>query len=102
MKSKKKESRKAEAAAAKAAAAKGRRGPARWPAAVAFAAALVAVWWAYTPAMHGPFLFDDNILPFALPGFSASLREWVRGLRPVTMFSYWVNSQLSGEDTFSY
>ena len=29
--------------------------------------------------MHGPFLFDDTTLPFALPGFAEPLRAWVVG-----------------------
>ena len=40
----------------------------------AVGAALIAVFWAYSPALHGPFLFDDNILPFALPGIGATAR----------------------------
>jgi tetratricopeptide (TPR) repeat protein len=65
-------------------------------------AALIAVWWAYSPAFHGPFLFDDTVLPFALPGFSQPLSVWLRGVRPVVMFTYWVNATLSGSDPFSY
>ena len=70
-----------------------------WPYGIA-AAAIVLVLWAYGPAMHGPFLFDDAMLPFA--GLAASLRDWVGGVRPVLMITYWLNAQLSGEDTFSY
>jgi tetratricopeptide (TPR) repeat protein len=65
-------------------------------------AALVAVWWAYAPALRGPFLFDDTVLPFALPSFSAPLSVWLRGVRPALMFTYWMNSWISGSDTFSY
>ena len=65
-------------------------------------AALVVVAWVYSPAMHGPFLFDDNGLPFALPNFEAPLGVWLRGVRPLLMFTYWLNVQLSGSDTFSY
>jgi tetratricopeptide (TPR) repeat protein len=66
------------------------------------AAALVIVCWAYGPAMRGPFLFDDNGLPFALPNFDAPLAAWMRGVRPLLMFTYWTNVQLSGAETFSY
>jgi tetratricopeptide (TPR) repeat protein len=52
--------------------------------------------------MHGPFLFDDNGLPFALPNFDAPLGTWLRGVRPLLMFTYWLNVKLSGSDTFSY
>jgi tetratricopeptide (TPR) repeat protein len=76
--------------------------PSRWPLFAAVAGALLAVFWAYGPAMHGPFLFDDTVLPFALPGFAQPLRAWIGGLRPLLMFTYWVNVQISGSDTFSY
>jgi tetratricopeptide (TPR) repeat protein len=65
-------------------------------------AAFVAVWCAYSPALHGPFLFDDTALPFALPSFSAPLSEWLKNTRPLLMFTYWLNSRISGSDTFSY
>ena len=42
--------------------------------AVAAAAVLIA-FWVYSPALHGPFLFDDTVLPFALPGFAQSGRR---------------------------
>lgn len=76
--------------------------PAWWqPCALALLAAAV-VFWAYGPANHGPFLFDDNTLPFALPGFNAPFADWVHGLRPLLMASYWGNARLSGDDTYSY
>ena len=64
--------------------------------------AVLAVFWAYAPAVHGPFLFDDTILPFALPGFTQPLIVWMRGVRPILMFSYWINARISGGDSFSY
>ena len=73
-----------------------------WGVYAALAAGLVAACWAYAPAMHGPFLFDDNGLPFALPNFDAPLTTWLRGVRPLLMFTYWLNVRLSGSDTFSY
>ncbi len=77
-------------------------GPSRWPLFAAIAAGLIAVFWAYAPAFHGPFLFDDSALPFALPSFSDPLSEWVTGLRPLLMFTYWINTQISGADPYSY
>ena len=68
----------------------------------AAAAAFAAAFLAYAPALHGPFLFDDTILPFALPSVAAPLSVWLRGVRPALMFTYWVNARLSGEDTLSY
>ncbi len=76
-------------------------GPAKWPYAVAAAAVLV-VFWAYGPVLHGAFLFDDYVFPFALPHFSAPLRAWIGHVRPVLYFSYWINAQLSKDDPFSY
>lgn len=67
------------------------------------AAALIAAFWAYSPAMRGPFLFDDNMLPFAIADVAAApLRLWLGGVRPALMFTYWINARLSGDDTFSY
>jgi tetratricopeptide (TPR) repeat protein len=74
----------------------------RWPFLAAAAAAFVVAVWAYGPALHGEFLFDDNGLSFTLPGATAPLSTWIHGVRPVLQFSYWLNSQLSGDDPFSY
>ena len=61
------------------------------------------MFWAYSPAVHGPFLFDDNFLPFASDAVaSAPLSAWMRGVRPVLMASYWMNARLSGADPWSY
>ena len=76
--------------------------PRRWLWAAGAALAALAVFWAYTPALHGPFLFDDTALRPSLRGFEDPLAEWLKGLRPVLMFSYWLNAQISGEDTYSY
>jgi len=73
-----------------------------WPWALAVAGAVVVVFWAYSPAMRGEFLFDDNALPFSLPNMAAPLSAWIGRIRPVLMFTYWINSRLSGEDPFSY
>ncbi len=73
-----------------------------WRIWAAAAAALVVVLWVYSPALHGPFLFDDTTLPFALPQFRSPLGAWVRGNRPILMFTYWINARLSGDDTYSY
>src|SRR5579872_1903494 len=99
MKASKREIRKSPAPAAPAKALP-RRHP--WQPYALLLGALIAVFWAYAPAAHGPFLFDDNTLLFALPAFQAPLSFWVRGLRPIVMLSYWVNVQISGDDTYSY
>ena len=66
------------------------------------AAAVLAAIWAYMPAAHGPFLFDDALLPFARQGFSTAFRDWVYGQRPLLMASYWINFWFSGDDSSSY
>ncbi len=66
-------------------------------------AALVVVFEIYGPAIRGPFLFDDRYLPFFLPGWTdAPLRNWVAGVRPLLMFTYWLNFRLSQTDPYSY
>ena len=63
--------------------------------------ALLLVFWAYWPALHGPFLFDDKLLPFALSdNVAPPLSAWLHGVaRPVLMATYWMNARLSGDDT---
>jgi tetratricopeptide (TPR) repeat protein len=78
------------------------RSPGRWPYWVAAAAAVLAAFFAYAPALHGGFLFDDAALPFALPEFHAPLIGWIRGVRPLLFFTYWLNAQLSGDNPYSY
>lgn len=69
---------------------------------LAFLLALIAGVWLYRPALHGPFVFDDRTLPFALPAASSMpLAAWL-GVRPVLMFSYWLNYNPSSESTFLY
>ncbi len=75
--------------------------PLRWPLWAAVAAALLAVIWAYGPAMHGPFLFDDNSLPFTYLSTSSPL-VWLNRIRTALMLTYWANVRISGTDTFSY
>lgn len=66
-------------------------------------AALIAVLWAYAPAMNGPFLFDDNFLPFAVSNISSQpLSAFVHGQRPLLMASYWLSARLSPNDTWWY
>lgn len=62
------------------------------------AAALV-----YSRALHAAFVFDDFVLPYYKRGFDTdSFIAWVGSVRPLLMFSYWVNFQISGRDTYSY
>jgi tetratricopeptide (TPR) repeat protein len=73
-----------------------------WPYLAACATAVLTVIWAYSPALHGVFLFDDTVLPFARIGASAPARFWIGGVRPVLMATYWFNAWLSGDDPYSY
>jgi len=74
-----------------------------WPYLLGFAVALAAAFEVYSPSLYGPFLFDDQYLPFNMLGFPVdSLRAWLLGVRPFLMFSYWVNYQLSGLQPYSY
>jgi tetratricopeptide (TPR) repeat protein len=74
--------------------------PFRWYGAAL--ATLAVLFWAYGPAMHTAFLFDDTTQRFAMPAASQPLSAWIGPGRPVLMFSYWVNSRISMEDTSSY
>jgi Flp pilus assembly protein TadD len=81
----------------------------RWPYAVGLLVALFAVLDVYWPAMNGQFLLDDTSLPYLNPSFvGAPLFAWIRGLRPLLMFSYWLNFQYADpgragmQDTFGY
>ena len=69
-----------------------------------FFIAFCAVYEVYSPALNGPFLFDDTHLPYMLPNFWVlPLRDWIRGPRPLLMFSYWLNFKAAGnESTFGY
>ena len=83
--------------------------PKRWPYAVGLLVALFAVLDVYWPAINGQFLLDDTYLPYMLPNYAAaSLIGWIKGLRPLLMFSYWLNFQYADpsragmQDTFGY
>jgi len=78
-----------------------RTGPAHWQMWAAWAAALVAAVWAYSPAMNGPFLFDDAFLPFAVSDMAhQTLTAWLHSQRPLLMATYWMSARLSPEDTW--
>ncbi len=58
--------------------------------------------WAYGPALHGEFVFDDLHLPFTQPAASTwPVRLWL-SVRPVTMLTYWANIHTSGLDPYWY
>jgi Tfp pilus assembly protein PilF len=83
--------------------------PQHWPYAIGLLVALFVVFEVYWPATSGQFLLDDTYLPYMSTGYAAqSLFTWVRGLRPLLMFSYWLNLQYADpanvtmQDTFGY
>src|ERR1035441_1640594 len=79
----------------------GRTGPGAWQMWAAWAVALVAVVWAYAPAMSGPFLFDDAFLPFTVSSLAQQpLAGWLHSQRPLLMATYWMSAQLSPDDTW--
>jgi protein O-mannosyl-transferase len=56
----------------------------------------------YSPAFHGPFIFDDGGLPFHRTIREEPLSAWIAGVRPMLMASYWLNLRLWGDDPLSY
>lgn len=73
-----------------------------WPWAAA-AAALFLVLEIYTPALAGPFVLDDRYLPFMDPKVQIqTLPQWLAGVRPMLMLSYWLNYAFSGTDPYIY
>jgi len=67
------------------------------------AAGVAAAFLAYQPALEGPFLFDDRGLPFFDPrAHEMPLSGWVSGVRPLLMFSFWINYRLAGLEPAGY
>ena len=58
----------------------------------------------YSPALHGHFIFDDSEFPFCKPIRHAPLSVWIStvGVRPVLIFSYWLNYYFGGANPFGY
>lgn len=74
-----------------------------WLYALALAVSFLVVVQVYWPAMNGPFLLDDTYQPYMQPYYTdAPLKDWLVGVRPLLMFSYWLNFKQSGTDTFGY
>ncbi|MCS6953208.1 MAG: tetratricopeptide repeat protein [Bryobacterales bacterium] len=58
---------------------------------------------AYRPALHGPFVFDDQYLPFYSYDFGDKpLRAVVSGVRPLLMLTFWLNYRLSELEPYTY
>src|SRR5437868_5475154 len=67
-----------------------------------FGCALLLGFLLYAPTLHAPFVFDDTGLPFARADRERPLSAWTSGVRPVLMFSYWLNRTLWGDAPLSY
>jgi hypothetical protein len=66
-------------------------------------AALVAGLIVYGPALSGPFVFDDQYLPFFSPHFAEQpMLQAIRGVRPFLMFTFWANSHIAGTEPYLY
>jgi tetratricopeptide (TPR) repeat protein len=73
-----------------------------WPWAAALAA-LFLVFEAYGPAMDGPFVLDDRYQPFFSPTVQAlPWYGWMKGVRPLLMFSYWADYIRGGIEPHDY
>jgi len=96
--------RKAKRPAAAVATVESRPNPLFWIYGVSLVIALIAAFEVYWPALHGPFLLDDTHLTYMLPDAArVPLMGWLRQMRPLLMFSFWLNFQQSGaESTFGY
>ena len=73
-----------------------------WPWLAALAAAAIA-FFVYGPALRGPFVFDDRVLPFMAPGMETRpFSAWIGAIRPLLMFSFWVDFTRSGTESGAY
>ncbi len=66
-------------------------------------AALVAAILVYGPALNGPFVFDDQYLPFFSPHYAEqTLLQAIKGVRPLLYFTFWVNNRVAGTEPYTY
>ncbi|MGH9632553.1 MAG: hypothetical protein ACRD7E_29965, partial [Bryobacteraceae bacterium] len=74
-----------------------------WLAAALGVGALIVAFILYSPALNGPFVFDDLGLPFFAPSFAQhTIDSWLSGVRPLLMLSYWIDFQVSGRNPWTY
>jgi tetratricopeptide (TPR) repeat protein len=65
-------------------------------------AALVVAGVLYSPALRGPFTFDDLSLPFQFTLADAPIFTWITRVRPVLMLSYGLNHSLSPGQPYGF
>src|SRR5262249_16783546 len=63
---------------------------------------LLVFLFAYAPVINAPFLFDDTSQQYTSIDAGLPLNRWIGPVRPVLMFTYWANVQVSRTETFSY
>jgi protein O-mannosyl-transferase len=64
---------------------------------------LFVVLEVYQPALNGPFLFDDQYLPFQSPAMlQAPLHAWLVVNRPFLMATFWLNVRAFGLQPYSF
>jgi tetratricopeptide (TPR) repeat protein len=74
-----------------------------WHVAAGALAAALAAFWVYGPALNGPFVFDDQSLPYFSPHWAGRpLWMAIKGVRPFLMFTFWLNSRLAGAEPYLY
>ena len=67
------------------------------------AAAILLAYILYAPSLSGPFVYDDQYLPFRMAAYDhVPFSAWIAGVRPMLMASFWANYQASGLDATSY
>src|SRR5215468_517203 len=90
--------------------------PQKAPDAVAATGGVPIGWWigailisffvvleVYWPAINGPFVFDDEYLPFQTPGFvERGIGQIGLIQRPLMNLCFWINAKLFGPEPFSY
>jgi tetratricopeptide (TPR) repeat protein len=66
------------------------------------AAAALAAFLCYAPALHGPFVFDDVYLPFGRPDPGSWVHNPIVDNRPLLMISFWLNYRADGTEPYYY
>jgi tetratricopeptide (TPR) repeat protein len=75
----------------------------RWTVIWGFIVALTIAALTFSPALDGPFVFDDFHLPFADPNAAQMPPAfWIGAVRPLLMATYWANYRVSGVQPVSY
>lgn len=75
----------------------------QWPYIAGLLLAIFAVFEVYWPAINGPFLLDDTYMPYMAAAVNPALKTWLNGLRPLLMYSFWLNYTVGGnQSTFGY